>query len=162
MIEIYTNLFIGTTQDCPITSTDDWTTIHACKDPCHRRAVNYRNNLPNSHSFYLIYKNNYDLYLNMVDMEQELMLKFTNPIMKAAMSFIEENITDKKILIHCNQGQSRSPSIAMIYLARIRFISNNKFENTVQDFINIFPNYNPGTGIKLYMKKNWDTIINNL
>ena len=95
----------------------------------------------------------------MVDMEQELHPTFTNPIMKAAMEFIEKHIPDKKILIHCNQGISRSPSIALLYLARNGVIRNDNLNNALDDFKIKYPPYSPGKGILMYMVRNWGTIV---
>ena len=67
---------------------------------------------------------------------------------------------DRKILIHCNMGQSRSSSIGLIYLAIIGIITNNSFETAMEEFRKLYPEYLPGTGIMLYMQHNWDFLMN--
>lgn len=158
MVEVFTNLYVGDVDDCK-RNNFGWAIVHACKDPCHRRIVNYTNNLPSTHANYLIHKKDNHLALNMVDMEKELFSKFTNPIMKAAMSFIEENIKRRKILIHCNQGISRSPSIALLYMARLGVINNQSYKEAITDFKSRYRNYNPGNGISAYLTKNWGDLL---
>lgn len=159
MFKIYDNLFIGNDSDC-ITAmkNDNFAVIHACKT-CHQRILQYKNSLPKTHPNYLIYKNNNNLFLNMVDMQNELLPDFTNPIIREAMTFIDGNIIHKNVLIHCNQGQSRSPSIALVYLAKKNIISNISYDFAIKDFLLLYPLYNPGQGIYLYLKNNWKSIV---
>lgn len=161
MKEIITNLFIGDENDCRlIRGQNEWAIIHACKFPCHRDALGYKYKLPQSHPHYLVYKSGLNLYLNMVDMEQELQPGFTNPIMESSIEFIEKHIDPKKVLIHCNQGLSRSPSIGLVYLSILGHIRQDDFNKAVFDFHKLYPNYDPGNGIKLYLSKNWNYLMN--
>ncbi len=159
MIEIFKNIFIGSDQECFYTPSADWAVIHACKNPCHSKAVNYKGSLSSSHPYYLIMEKEQHLFLNMVDMEKELSPLYTNPIMKSAITFIENNIASKKILVHCNQGLSRSPSIVLLYLAIKGCIANDSYSNAVADFRKMYPVFNPGRGISLYMNNNWGGIM---
>ena len=65
MFEVYPNLFIGTQRDCFDTQIDDWAVIHACKSPCHQRALGYRGSLPKNHPNYLVlcYTPNEGIYI---------------------------------------------------------------------------------------------------
>lgn len=159
MKKVYQNLYICNDQfncwDFDATSA----VVHACKHPCHCKALNYKNRLEASHPNYLVLERDNHLVLNMVDMDKELDPKFTNPMLQAAMSFIERFIVKNKLLIHCNKGQSRSPSIALLYLARIKAISASSFEKAEEDFRLLYPLYTPGNGIRIYMKKNWATLL---
>lgn len=145
--------------DCSFTYTAGWAIIHACKNPCHAKAVGYKGSLPPTHPHYLVMENGQHLFLNMVDMEKELSPIYTNPIMRSAMAFIEKHITEQKILIHCNQGMSRSPSIALLYLANKGYIANDSYSSAVADFQKLYPIFNPGRGIALYMNNNWTEIV---
>jgi len=46
---------------------DDWAIVHACKSPCHQRAVGYRGNPDKTHPNYLVMEQERDLYRNMID-----------------------------------------------------------------------------------------------
>ena len=131
MKEIYSNLFIGNDEDCDnCTRNSKFSIVHACQS-CHRKALNYANYLPNTHPNYLTYENGEHLFLNIVDMYDELLTQFMHPIVKATLSFIESRIQHKKILIHCNFGSSRSPSLGLIYLAHKGIIPNNSYMTEV-------------------------------
>jgi len=157
MIEVYENLFIGDDTDC---YPQNFKTIHACKT-CHQKHLGYRGSLPQNHPAYLIAETPEHLFLNMVDMERELLPKFTHPIMKAAMDFMDKHIGNNKILIHCNQGASRSAAVALLYLARKGVISKENYQKAEADFIKIYPKTNLGLGIKLYLNNNWRELVSN-
>ncbi|MBU0761657.1 MAG: dual specificity protein phosphatase family protein [Candidatus Altiarchaeota archaeon] len=161
MIEVSANLFVGNEADCHHTNEDGWAVVHACKHPCHQNSVGYRGNLSSPHPNYLIKEVDNHLFLNMVDMVQPLSPKFTNPMMNAAIGFINRNIERKKVLIHCNKGQSRSPSIAMVYLAKNHLIPND-YDQAIEQFIKKYPAYSPGNGISMYLKKNWSYLMDEL
>lgn len=155
MIEVFKNLYIGNDQTCSFNISSDWYVIHACKHPCHRRTLGYNNSLHSTHPNCLIFEKNNHLVLNMVDMEQEFLARFTNPIIFSALKFIEKNIENGKVLIHCNQGVSRSPSIALVYLAKKGEIQNGNYIEAKSDFLKLYPKYSPGKGISAYLNKNW-------
>lgn len=159
MIEVYDNIFIGSERDCFHDKKEDWRVIHACKNPCHCHAVGYRGNLSSLHPKYLISEKENHLYLNMVDMKKPFSPIYTHPIIKKALNFIYISINNKKILVHCNMGQSRSASIVLIYLAREKIISKNSFKEASIDFIKLYPNYNPGQGIYAYLNFYWNELM---
>lgn len=160
MIEVYENLFVGDSKSCSYRSDLSRAVIHACKHPCHVESVGYKGSLPSDHPYYLFYENGKHLFLNMVDMEREFHPRFTNPMMKVAMYFIEKYIVDNQVLVHCNQGQSRSPSIALVYLALKNVLNPNSYGFATMDFKKRYPNYDPGNGIAMYLENNWDFLMN--
>ena len=157
MKEIIENLYVGTDFDCSAVGSD-FAVIHACKT-CHKKGVGYSGNLSPTHPSYLVYENHNNLFLNIVDMDRELLSKYTHPIMKSALNFIRDHIKTEKILVHCNQGQSRSPSIGLVYLAQNGNISSNSYINAKEEFVKIYPEYLPGKGLELYLHKNWESVI---
>ncbi|MBN2287628.1 MAG: dual specificity protein phosphatase family protein [Tissierellales bacterium] len=156
MIEIIHNLYVGDDSDC--TSANFEYVVNACKT-CHQNALGYRGSLQNTHPNYLIYESGRNLYLNMVDMERELLPLYTNPIMFAAMKFLDMYIKDHIILIHCNQGISRSPSIALLYCAKSKIIPFTSYQDAVNNFVELYPLFSPGRGISLYMNRNFSNLI---
>ena len=65
----------------------------------------------------------------------------------------------KPMLIHCNQGLSRSPSIGMVYLARKNKITPTSYLDAKSEFISVYPDFLPGRGIELYLKNNWPKLM---
>ena len=153
MFQVHPNLFIGSESECFFNHSDDWAVIHACKSPCHQRAVGYEGSLPSTHPNYLTYEVGNHLFLNMIDPNEPL---FMPPLFVASLDFIEKHISKRKVLIHCNEGLSRSPSLALIYLAKRAGVINKKsYGLAVKDFIKLFPSYRPGRGIALYLQLHW-------
>jgi hypothetical protein len=111
MIEVYPNLYVGTDSDCFFDSRDDWVVVHACKFPCHQKAVGYHGNLSPTHPNYLVLERGTHLFLNMIDPDTPL---FKPPLFDSALSFIGRYFPTRKVLIHCNKGNSRvtCPSVS--------------------------------------------------
>ena len=153
MFKVYPNLFIGTERECFFTQKDDWAVVHACKSPCHQRALGYKGNLDKNHPNYLVYENGNHLFLNMIDPTEPL---FMPPLFVASLDFVEKHISKRKVLIHCNLGLSRSPSIALLYLAkRAKIINGESYRKATQDFVKSFHQYQPRRGIALYLGIHW-------
>ncbi len=158
MIEVCKNLFVGTTSDCFYDDREGYAVVHACKSPCHQRKLNYRRNLPPTHPPYLTFEEGNHLYLNLVDMNN-IPPKFADPIFFKAMEFIEKHTSDKNVLVHCNLGQSRSPAIALVFMAKKGMLPNSSYTNAITEFTKIYPHYNPGRGIHIYLEQNWERLV---
>jgi hypothetical protein len=149
MIEVHTNLFVGNQDDeLSIKDQEGWYIIHACKEPYHRQALGYTGRgAPKDHPEYLIARRPGRLILNLVDVDD---VKYIDPkIIDAALVAIHSHRFTHKVLIHCNQGLSRSPSIALLYL-------HQHFQITLEDFRQIYPNYAPAKGMADYVSQHWD------
>jgi protein-tyrosine phosphatase len=74
------------------------------------------------------------------------------------LDFIEKWSKQRKILIHCDQGQSRAPTLGLLYLAkRLKSIPNDSFVSAKNEFMIIYPNY-LSSGIGDYVAQNWNEI----
>lgn len=154
MEEVMDNLFVGDERDCQTVRGDGaWRTVHACKHPCHR---NQCGDPSQGRPDYLVHKAGTDLYLNMVDMDQKQDHQFMAPMIDAALDYIENHAASHRVLLHCNQGQSRSPSLAMLYLAkRTDHVSDENYRQASRDFQERYPRFSPGRGIDLYLEDYW-------
>lgn len=156
--EVYENLYVGSLQDCFTEESEGWAVIHACKHPCHQRAVGYRGSLSENHPNYLKLEEGSHLYLNLIDPEDKPL--FYPSSFDTALEFISDKIDDKKVLIHCNEGLSRAPSIALLYLANEGIIKNSSYKSAWQDFkSNYYPNYQPSGGIRIFFNEHWEDFI---
>jgi hypothetical protein len=156
MIEVYLNLYVGAESDCFFDSRDDWVVVHACKFPCHQKAVGYHGNLGPTHPNYLVLERGSHLFLNMIDPDTPL---FKPLLFDSALSFIDRYLPTRKVLIHCNKGNSRAPSLALLYLAkRARVINSESYATAVKDFRTKFPGYQPSRGIQIYLIEHWTQI----
>jgi hypothetical protein len=158
MKTIYERVVVASGIDCR-RGDDKIAVVHACKSPCHQRAVGYSGNLPNSHHYYLWLRDESDLYLNIIDPPVPL---FPDELFVQFLSFAREIWdSEKTLFIHCNLGESRAPSLALIFLAKhLQVISNDNFESARKEFLQLFPHYLPGRGIETYLTNNWKEIDN--
>jgi protein-tyrosine phosphatase len=83
---------------------------------------------------------------------------FSKDMIDIALDFIEEyHAMGWKVLIHCNQGESRGPSIALLYLAaHLGVMPNESLQIAEQHFQAVYPNYHPRVGIREHIKAYWD------
>lgn len=157
MKKVSDKIYVGCDQDCFHGDKDEWVVVHACKYSCYHKSVGNRI-LPSTHKNYLINEKENHLYLNMID-NANFKKEWTEPMIIKAIQFIEENIENKKILIHCNKGMSRSPGLALIFLAKItEEISNESYDDAKNEFLKLYPSYQPGRGVDDYLRKYWDDL----
>lgn len=156
MHEVFERLFVSSDLSCRKGNLD-LVVVHACKSPCHQSAVGYTGSLPNTHTHYLVKEDEFDLYLNIIDPKIPLFMPL---LFTAFLAFTNRNWTEgKKVLIHCNQGESRAPSLALLFMAKsMAALNNDSYQAAKIEFEAIYPNYNPGKGIQAYFSTNWATM----
>jgi len=156
MIEVHHNLFVGSEDDeASIRNQSGWFVVHACKEPYHRQELGYTGKgAPINHPEYLIARRPGRLILNLVDVED---IKYiSEEIIDAALNGIHQNIKSNKVLLHCNQGRSRSPSIAFLYLLKFTDVFRRQDHlQDLKDFLEIYPDYSPARGMADYVRQNW-------
>ncbi|WP_322003140.1 hypothetical protein [Marinobacter alexandrii] len=153
MQEVYERVFVTDATSC-LHGSDGVAVVHACKSPCHQRAVGYTGKLPNSHPNYLVLEQGSDLYLNIIDPPVPL---FMPALFSSFLEFAKKHWDDgKKLVIHCNQGESRAPSLALLFLARaLTVIDDSSYGSARDEFQKLYPRYQPGKGIQTYFTQNW-------
>ena len=156
MIEVHERVFIGNDLECR-SGDSVWAVVHACKSPCHQKAVGYHGSLQGNHPNYLVLEKGSNLYLNMIDPPKPL---FMLPLFTTFMHFASRHWDNGLcLLIHCNQGESRAPSLALLFLSKhLRVICASSFDDARKDLLNSCPSYNPGLGIQSYLRQHWSEI----
>ncbi len=157
MIEVYSRLFIGNEIDYEsnVKRENGWAIVHACKEPYHRSAVGYSGRAcAKTHPEYLLAHRGNRLMLNLVDVDN---LDWISPlIVDETIAFVDKALGQGlKVLIHCNQGMSRSAGLGLLYLAHIGQFHDMCFEDAEKRYISIYPPYQPAGGIHGYCKKYW-------
>jgi len=158
MIEVHPNLFVGDEEDYEfgVVGQEGWAVIHACREPYHRQALGYRGRgAPKYHPEYLVARRGNRLILNIVDVDNPTF--FDKGMIDAALGFIDEALAQgSRVLIHCNQGESRSPAIALLYMAaRLGALPTESLEAAEDQFRAIYPGYNPKPGIRGHLHQYW-------
>ena len=153
--KIADNIYLIVAGYCPETgsmdSKDGNAYVHACKTPCFTTATACLSG-PYEQGQFGIEREN-DLYLNMVDADNPNLFNFRQ--FKLFLEFAEKN-KHRNLIIHCNQGRSRSPTLGLLLLAKRGIITNKSFRQASAEFREkIYPRYCPGIGIKTFMEQTW-------
>ncbi len=157
MIEITKNLYIGSQDDYELNVKfqPDWFVIHACKEPYHRQALGYTGRaVANTHPEYLIAERPNRLILNLVDVADPKYI--AKEIIDKAIVTIDANIDSRNVLVHCNQGMSRSATIGLLYLHHAGIITTDNFKEAEEEFLKLYPNYNPTKGMRVFAETHWN------
>lgn len=129
--------------------------VHACKEPCHRAGVGYASrSLDKDHPHYLSLEQGRHLYLNMIDPPQPL---FQRASFARFFDFVDRHIETCPVLIHCNKGESRAPSLALLYMAKRGFLPDENYAAARAAFETRFP-YKPGRGIAAFLTQHWNEL----
>lgn len=156
MIEVFKNLFVGgQDHEVAVRGQPGWFIVHACKEPYHRDALRYSGRAASKdHPEYLIARRPGRLILNLVDVPD---VNYILPeIIDPALETIHQHISSSKVLVHCNQGMSRSPTIAFLYLLKFTdVLPRQSAENDLQEFQKLYPPYAPAKGMADYARLNW-------
>lgn len=147
MQEVSKNIYVGSKYDLPKTNDEDYAFVHATKTMFTKKdneVINEENN---------------HLYLNWVDAKDSKYFDYNDNgvnVLMQVLDFIEKWEKEKKVFIHCDEGVSRSPSIAMVYMAkRNNEITNKDHVFAEREFSHIYPNYFAYSGISDFLFKNW-------
>ncbi len=157
MIEVYENLFVGNQDDYEfqVKNSADWAIVHACKEPYHRDLLDYSGRgAPKAHPEYLIARRDNRLFLNLIDADSSRFIP--EAILNTAVEFVSEHLAaNRAVLVHCNQGRSRGPSIAMLYLHRHTNRLPAIFDTAVPAFTELYPPFAPARGIRNKLREVW-------
>ena len=159
MVEIYKNLFIGNQDDYEVNvrMQSNWAIVHACKEPYHRQALGYSGrSVSKDHPEYLMAKRENRIILNLGDVDNP---DWISPlIIDEAIRFIKNKLElGMNVLVHCNQGMSRSAGIGLLFLATQGLFKGESFETAENKFrTSIYPVYNPAQGVRGYIIRNWN------
>ena len=167
MREVYKNLFCGNQNEQLISYNPDpfkeeWAIVHACKEPFHRQFVGYTGRgCPKDNPEYLWAERGNRLALNIVDAPDPKF--FAKEMIDKGLDFIEQKLGEgRKVLVHCNEGMSRSPSICLLYLIKHGIIKGETLEDCEAEFMKVYPEYNPGAGMRGFVKQHWELYKLNL
>lgn len=140
--EVSHNLFVADMEGCNVKNA---AIIHACKHPCFENSVGKK--LSECSYKYISFESGNNLYLNIIDPIEPLFYRET---FDDAILFIKKHIKERKVIIHCNFGLSRSPAIAMLYL-----FNKLPYLEAKNRLLDIYDRYEFGFGIDTFLFANW-------
>jgi hypothetical protein len=156
MIEVHPGLFVGDEADERVTrGAADWFVVHACKEPFHRAALGYEGRgAPQGHPEYLVAYRPGCVILNLIDAPESRMIR--PEVIAAGVQAIADNLLRSRVLVHCNQGRSRSPVIAMLYLAlHTDLFDTDTYDTAAARFAALYPPFAPAAGMEQFAQQVW-------
>lgn len=170
MKKIVDYIYVGVLEDIPYAKSINYSILGCCKEPLHRQHARLQGAsedgylgkaMPKDEPEYLFCEREHALYLNLIDCKY--MKYIPDEVINKALEFIDKELEQgKNVLIVCNKAESRSPSIALMFLIKNGYFESfedlrNGFYHLITWFQNnIYPNYNPSNGMKDYVKKFWE------
>ena len=156
-----TNLHIGSRADIGITNEQEWAFVHATQTihyslmGCDRKY----NKPPKDHPNYIVLERDNHLSLNWVDGHASL-YEWSGPAtFIKILDYIDKWIGKRKVLVHCDQGMSRGPTLGLLYLSkRLKLIPNTSYSSARAEFDKLYESYQP-SGIGDYVNEHWAKII---
>ena len=118
-------LYIGDLRDCNAADSS-WIVVHAAKNPCHSTKCGHQTpEQPN----YLHFQEGSNLWLNLIDAPTPDL--FPKAIFTTFLAFAKAQWDgERTMLIHCNQGNSRAPALAILFLAKVLYrIRDTSFDD---------------------------------
>lgn len=132
-----------------------WAMVSAAKEPYHRALVGYTGRgAPKDHPEYYAARRGRHLALNWVDVDDPAWFRMTE--LREALTHIEAaQRMEIDCLVHCNQGVSRSPALALgwLYTYGPDEWGALSFERAEEKFRGIYPAYDPTAGVREFIRE---------
>jgi hypothetical protein len=153
-MEVYSNLYVGDdTAYERLKDKPDWYFVRCCKygPGGHQDTLGYRTlGAPKGKDYYFTYTRN-KLALNLLDSDDPNFIP--DVVLNEGVKCIGEQLSKgKKVLVACNQGMSRGPTVAMLYLRSINDLPS-RFHEAFKIFKGIYHKYDPGQGMEQKAKE---------
>lgn len=160
MYKIINDLYVGPVSTLPFAKECGFSILGCCKYPLHQQNARLKGaskdgylKISKSEPEYYFAERDRALYCNLIDADS--MEYIPDIIIERALKFIQDEIADgRNVLVVCNNGVSRSPSIALMYLIRSGFFdARYTFDDVLKVFRKIYPLYSPNKGMYDYTKR---------
>lgn len=160
MYKIINKLYVGPVSTVQLAKECNFSVLGCCKYPLHQQNARlsgaskdgYLKIAPSEPEYYFA-ERDHAVYCNLIDAES--MEYIPDVIIERAIKFIADEIADgRNVLVVCNNGVSRSPSIALMYLIRAGFFdARYTFDDVLKVFCKKYPMYSPNKGMYDYTKR---------
>ena len=162
MVEVAPGLWVGTVAEARIKlHTTGWAIANVAKT-LHLDLHGWKNSDPAS-QHYILHKTPEWISLNWVDAADPALFDYRGAGVErvhAILAWISRSLmAGKQVLVCCDQGQSRSACIGMLYLAKyLHTIPGSSFDDASAAFRTLYPSYDPGRGVAGFLKEKWEMI----
>lgn len=160
MEPIIKNLWLGSDDDVAKAKERGYARLSCCKEgsDSHRAMLGYTTPGAPKGKDYLFARRGDWMALNLIDVNDPEMIP--DAVLDAGIRFLKEQL-DKghKILVHCNAGMSRGPTIVMMFLRTIGELPQG-FVRAKHIFHTLYPKYDPGVGMESHARERWESLPN--
>ena len=156
MKQVAPNIWVGSEADFKQLDQygTEWAVLFGAKDPWHRQFVGYTGRSAPDGPERLWARRDKRMALNLIDGPDPKYV--TRAMIDAGIAFLDEQVqaieAPNQILIACNQGQSRAPTLAMLFLAPTL---GPTFDEAEAKFRELYPEYAPNQGIRDFARIHW-------
>ena len=166
MESILTDLYVGGDKDhLKIENQSGWKSLRCAKygPGCHQQSVGYKSlAAPQGPDYLSVVKKN-RMALNFIDTADPNFIPIE--MIETGLRYVNSQLrSGYKVLIACNQGHSRGPTTALLYLRATGELQGN-FIHSERIFRTLYPHYDPGIGARHFASTNWqhfkDLLVNN-
>ena len=159
MEQIIKNVYVGADRDYDhVKDREDFSILRCCKygPGGHKDLLKYTTrSAPEGPNRYWV-KQGRVMALNLLDLDDPN--KIPPEMIKAGLDFAKEELTKgQKVLIACNEGHSRGPSCALMFLRSIGDMTH-PFMQSEKVFKTLYPKYEPEMGIRQYARDHWNKL----
>jgi hypothetical protein len=152
-------LFVGDDKDDEKAQEKGFAVLCCCKDGphSHRQMLGYTSlGAPRNKDYYFIERGK-RMALNLIDADDPSFIP--EEVVNAGLKFIDKQLqAGNKVLVHCNAGHSRSTTLALLYLRSIGEMPYG-FRGAEKVFRSMYPNYDPGEGMRHYARAHWNKVL---
>lgn len=147
-VMVHEGLFVGNARDV---YGFNGSVLHCAKDPWYVEAENaLLSSVRGFRPFPNVIRINYNtMALNLVDADSPKY--FSDEVVNAGLNFITERLAEEPVLCHCNQGLSRGPSMAFLWMHENGFLEK-EFRYALPQFRELYPDFAPSNGVFGYLK----------
>lgn len=162
MILIFPRLFVGDEDDGisliwgHAGVAQNWSILHAAKEPFHRAFLKYETRAAPPGPEYLVARRGHRMALNFIDAENPKHIPAE--MIRVGLDFITEELYNgRRVLVHCNQGQSRAPGIGLLWLRRFDPIYRDlDYDEAKIRFNDNYHGFTPGLAVDGFLKEHWN------
>jgi hypothetical protein len=157
--EIYPRVYVGDDLAYErLKNKDNWSFLRCCKYGAggHQQTLGYNTLAAPEGREHFVVKRGHLMALNMLDLDDP---NFVDPKMvQAGLDFAkEELLSGRKVLIACNQGKSRGPTMGLMFLRSIgdmphAYLMSQRMYHTIYDA------YDPSQGINQFARMAWTSL----
>jgi protein-tyrosine phosphatase len=140
-------LYFGSQGDYQnLSDKQDFTIVHFCKS-------SYLKNRSNKAKIQLtkrIFELDGELFVDILD--ESYTEYFEVDLFQSVIDWLDQR---QQVLVHCDYGQSRSPSFCMLYGSKVLQVLPTDFLDCVRAIKSIQPDFVSPSGISKFLKINW-------